>query len=190
MNKNELRKKMKGLRRAVTREEKKLMSGAIYDTLFRLEPFLRARTVCSYLSAFNEPDTIRIIKELWFRGCAVAVPITHTDTELLSLSYLNAIKDLSEGAYKIKKPTIIKEALISEMDAILVPGLAFDRGGNRLGFGKGCYDKLLAGSRVLKIGLCYGFQITDAVPAEKHDVKMDYIITEKETIRTDIRYAF
>lgn len=178
---------MKEKRRSLNRAEISIMSIRIMRRLFEIEQFKGLHRVCSYLSAFNEPDTSYIIKELWFRGCAVAVPVTHTDTGLLSLSYLDAIKDLGKGAYNIKEPKKIKEAFIEDMEAALVPGLAFDRCGNRMGFGKGYYDKLLAGENVLKIGLCYDFQLQGEIPAEPHDVKMDYIVTEKEIVKTGER---
>ena len=66
---------------------------------------------------------------------------------------------------------------------MLVPGLAFDRHGGRLGFGKGYYDRLLlAAGDAVKIGLGYSFQILKTLPADAHDVKMDLIMTEKESI--------
>ena len=70
----------------------------------------------------------------------------------------------------------------NNIDVILVPGLAFDRNGGRMGFGKGYYDRLLESSKAVKIGLCYDFQILEKIPTESHDVPMNFVITEKEIL--------
>lgn len=88
--------------------------------------------------------------------------------------------DLKKGAYGILEPSVVKTADEKDIDVILVPGLAFDRHGGRMGFGKGYYDRLLETSIAVKIGLCYDFQLFDTIPTESHDVPMDFIITEKE----------
>lgn len=159
------------------------MSARILENLFLIDEFQRAKSVCTFLSAFKEPETGGIIKALTDRGCAVAVPITHTDTGLLTLSYIDGTDSLISGAYGISEPRRVKEARIENIDAVLVPGLAFDRGGGRTGFGKGYYDRLLHSSCSVKIGLCYDFQIIDSVPVQEHDVIMDFIVTEKEIIK-------
>lgn len=159
------------------------MSARILENLFLIDEFQRAKSVCTFLSAFKEPETGGIIKALTDRGCAVAVPITHTDTGLLTLSYIDGTDSLISGAYGISEPRRVKEARIENIDAVLVPGLAFDRGGGRMGFGKGYYDRLLHSSCSVKIGLCYDFQIIDSVPVQEHDVIMDFIVTEKEIIK-------
>ena len=159
------------------------MSARILENLFLIDEFQRAKSVCTFLSAFKEPETGGIIKALTDRGCAVAVPITHTDTGLLTLSYIYGTDSLIRGAYRISEPRSVREARIEDIDAVLVPGLAFDRGGGRTGFGKGYYDRLLHSSCSVKIGLCYDFQVIDSVPVQEHDVIMDFIVTEKEIIK-------
>lgn len=183
MNKEEIRLSMRAARRALTQELVSEMSGRIAAALFSLDVFKEAKTVCAYMSSFKEPETRGIISELLRRGVRVAVPITHTDTGLLSLSYIDDADAVQKGAYGIYEPAAVKRADICDMNAVLVPGLAFDRGGGRMGFGKGYYDRLLNGSNAVKIGLCYGFQLADALPLEEHDVRMDFIITEREIIK-------
>ena len=67
---------------------------------------------------------------------------------------------------------------MTKTDVVLVPGIAFDKSGARVGFGKGCYDMLLERYSGVKIGVCYDFQICYKIPADTHDVRMDYILTE------------
>lgn len=148
--------------------------------LFSLECVKNAKTICTFLSAFKEPDTIEIVRQLWEKKCRVIVPISDTETNTLSLSCIDNMDDLKKGAYGILEPSVVKTADERDIDVILVPGLAFDRHGGRMGFGKGYYDRLLETSSAVKIGLCYDFQLFDTIPTESHDVPMDFIITEKE----------
>lgn len=183
MNKDEIRNEMKARRRILTADEVRDMSARIFNSLFSIDCFTCAQSVCTFLSAFKEPETGGIIKALTDRGRAVAVPITHTDTGLLTLSYIDGMDSLRSGAYGISEPRHIREARIEDIDAVLVPGLAFDRSGGRTGFGKGYYDRLLQDAGAVKIGLCYQFQVIDRVPVQEHDVTMDFIVTENEIIQ-------
>lgn len=180
MIKDKLREEMRAKRRALTTDEVKLSSEKIRDLLFTLDCVNNAKTVCTFLSAFKEPDTIGVVKQLWERKVKVIVPISDTETNTLSLSYIESMDDLTKGTYGISEPSVVKTADEKDIDVILVPGLAFDRHGGRMGFGKGYYDRLLETSSAVKIGLCYDFQLFDTIPTESHDVPMDYIVTEKE----------
>lgn len=180
MIKDKLREEMRAKRRALTADEVKLSSEKIRNSLFTLDCVKNAKTVCTFLSAFKEPDTIEIVKQLWEKKCRVIVPISDTETNTLSLSFIDSMADLKKGAYGILEPSVVKTADENAIDVILVPGLAFDRSGARMGFGKGYYDRLLEMSSAVKIGLCYDFQLFDSIPTESHDVPMDFIVTEKE----------
>lgn len=89
------------------------------------------------------------------------MPITDIESGTLSLSYINSMDDMEKGAYGILEPKTVRTADENNIDVILVPGLAFDRNGGRMGFGKGYYDRLLESSNAVKIGLCYDFQILE-----------------------------
>lgn len=179
---------MREMRRALTPAEVTEKSTAIQKRLFSLDAFKSARNVCTFISAFKEPDTVEIIKALLGEGKGVIVPITHTGTNTLSLSYVEDFGDLKTGAFGILEPSVIKSAQENDIDAVLVPGLAFDRSGGRMGFGKGYYDRLLENTGAVKIGLCYDFQLFDTIPTEEHDVPMDIIITEKEILYREKTY--
>jgi len=66
---------------------------------------------------------------------------------------------------------------------VIVPGIAFDKAGSRIGFGKGCYDMFLDGLNAVKIGFCYDFQVMDEIPSDDHDIRMDFLVTEKGVLR-------
>ena len=153
-------------------------SAKIHEALFSLGTFKNADIVCTFISAFKEPDTAEIIKRLLSEGKRVIVPITDTENTTLILSYIESMDDLEKGTFGILEPTVIKTANESDIDAVLVPGLAFDKSGGRMGFGKGYYDRLLEKTSATKIALCYEFQLSDKIPTEPHDVPMDIIITE------------
>lgn len=182
MTKEQLRDIMRRKRRALTQEEIFSYSRKIREQLFMIDCIKSANTVCTFLSAFKEPDTTEIIRLLLKSDKRVAVPVTDEKSITLSLSYIDSMENLTRGAYGIYEPSAICPADIRDVDAVLVPALAFDRKGGRMGFGKGYYDKLLTEKDCVKIGLCYDFQLFDKIPTEPHDVMMDIIITEKEIL--------
>ncbi|MCD8180738.1 MAG: 5-formyltetrahydrofolate cyclo-ligase [Firmicutes bacterium] len=181
MIKDELRAEMRAKRRALTADEVRARSEKIKGNA--LKCIGGAREVCVFLSAFKEPDTAGIIQSLLTDDARVIVPVTDTDTNTITPSYLDDLSGLKKGAYGIYEPSRVNPARISGIDAVLVPGLAFDRRGGRMGFGRGYYDRFLSECRSIKIGLCYDFQLLDKIPTESHDVPMDYIITEKEILK-------
>ena len=160
----------------------KIKSDEIRQRLLGVERVKQAKTICTFISAFKEPDTVEIIKELWEQDKKIVVPITDIESGTLSLSYINSMDDMKKGAYGILEPKTVRKADENNIDVILVPGLAFDRNGGRMGFGKGYYDRLLESSKAVKIGLCYDFQILEKIPTEIHDVPMNFVITEKEIL--------
>ncbi|MDE6633357.1 MAG: 5-formyltetrahydrofolate cyclo-ligase, partial [Muribaculaceae bacterium] len=90
---------------------------------------------------------------------------------------------LELGSFHIEEPTGDSYANVEDMELMIIPAVAFDRKGNRLGRGKGFYDRLLATAKATKIGVGYEFQLFDSLPAEPHDVAMDMIITQKTVIK-------
>ena len=182
MIKDELRAKMREMRRSLTADEVKEKSAAIARSLLGIAAVKDARTVCVYISAFKEPDTRGIIGALLSAGKRVAVPVTDEASVTLSLSYIDNAAELARGAYGIYEPTVIKRADENDMDVIITPGLAFDKRGGRMGFGKGYYDRLFEKTNALRIALCYDFQLFEKIPTEPHDAPMDIIVTEKRIL--------
>ena len=117
----------------------------------------------------------------------VIVPITNKKNNSLIISKLKCLDDLCCGCFGIPEPrkSKIKRFNKKNLDLVIVPGVVFDRGCNRIGFGHGYYDKFLRGlsTKTKTIGLAYDFQIVDKLKAEKHDIPVDIIITEKMTIK-------
>lgn len=131
MIKDEIREDMRAKRRALSKDEVKIKSDEIRQRLLGVERVKQAKTICTFISAFKEPDTVEIIKELWEQDKKIIVPITDIESGTLSLSYINSMDDMKKGAYGILEPKTVRKADENNIDVILVPGLAFDRNGGR-----------------------------------------------------------
>ncbi len=182
MSKAEIREHMKKLRRSLSAEEISQKSAEIVSVLFSLDEFRQAKTVMVYISAFKEVDTSAIIVRLQRDGKKIVVPVCNTEDFTIIPSYIAGFDDMHRGAYGIWEPDEIREASVGDIDLIIVPGIAFDEKGNRCGFGKGYYDRLLSESRAVKIGLCYDFQITQTLETDEYDIPMDKVISERRII--------
>lgn len=138
----------------------------------------------SYVSFGTEADTLRILDRVLADGKALYVPKCVPNTNRMVFYRISALRDLSPGAYGILEP---KEAEVYQDEAsalCLVPGLRFQRTAHGSGNGKGYYDTFFAQHPVLKLGLCYDFQLVPQVPTQPHDVRMDGILTDKRLVLT------
>ncbi len=181
LEKEKIRKKVLIERKNQVNDEIIKKNNKIKRKLCSLRGFNEAKIINCYLSKSNEVSTYRIIKDLLKNKKIVSVP--YINQKKIKASRIYDISNLKKGPYGIYQPEIIlplKEKLI---DVIIVPGIAFDKKMNRIGYGKGYYDKYLKKLKALKIGLCYDFQLFEKIPATKHDIKMDIIITEKRMIK-------
>lgn len=136
-----------------------------------------------YYPREDEVDTIPFIEYAMAKGASVALPLLHGD--LMEFHLWDGRENLADGKYGIKEPTSGHKI---EPTIILTPLLAFDRVGYRIGYGKGHYDMAIAEfdqkARPLIIGLGFGFQEVEFVPHDAHDQRMDFVITEREVIKT------
>jgi len=181
--KEKFRKEIKEKRRKHSKEEQRKKSKEIKEKLFGLKEYRDAKTVLFYVSYNGEVFTHDIIKEA-LKVKKVIVPISNKEDNTLSLSILESWDDLELGSYGILEPKKdrIKEISIDDIDLIIVPGVGFDLNGNRMGHGKGYYDKLLEKTKATSIGLAFEFQIIEKIPTEPHDISLDKIVTESRVI--------
>ncbi len=177
MKKEELRSLMKAKRRNLSEAERTDLSEMIFKKLSELREYKNAKTVCVYMSSFGEVETDLIIADAREKGKKLLFPVTDIKSNTLSLCYDTG--EFNKGAYGILEPYPKREADFNTPDIVIIPALAFDEEKNRLGFGGGYYDRLLAKTNAFKIGICYDFQIVKKIEAENHDIKMDMIITDK-----------
>ncbi|MDE5710183.1 MAG: 5-formyltetrahydrofolate cyclo-ligase [Bacteroides sp.] len=138
--------------------------------------FRAANTILLYHSLKDEVNTHAFIRK-WSREKRILLPVVVGDD--LELRLYTGAEDLAIGAYSIEEPTGARFTDYAAIDLVIVPGVAFDRNGNRLGRGKGYYDRLLPRiPSAYKIGICFPFQVVEEVPAEPFDIRMDEIITQ------------
>ena len=176
MYKNELRSLMRQRKRQFTQQQLCELSLPIIDHLRSL--LSSANTIVAYYSLDDEVDTHGLIDELLADGKTVYLPRVVSDDEMVLCRYTGA-DSLSKGAFCIMEP--IGELMPNDthIDAVLVPGMAFDTEGHRLGRGKGYYDRFLTSlTRPLPqlIGVCFDFQKVDFVPTESFDVSVDVVV--------------
>ena len=130
-----------------------------------------------YRSTPAEPDTGRLLDDLLARGAQVAVPVRQGRG--YGWGWVTADTVWISGAHGILEPQQAAAARPEELRIIVVPGVAFDARGGRVGHGRGHFDRLLAQSQALRVGLCFENRLVAAVPMEPHDVRMDAVVTEK-----------
>ena len=174
-------------RKTLSKSEIKEKSTIIRKKLNSMPEFKKSKNILTYVSFNNEVDTINIIKDLLIKNEKnVLVPYVDKG-KLIQISKINSFDDLEPKIFGILEPkkNKIKKIEINKLDLVIVPGIAFDKNGHRIGYGYGYYDKFLGklNKNAIKIGLCFEFQIVDKIPQEKHDVPMDFIVTEKRVVK-------
>lgn len=183
--KSELRKRLMHMRSAIPYKQILEKSRRITAKLQHLDEYEIATVVMFYVSYDNEVYTHKLIKEvLKTKTKEVIVPLTDVMNRKLLPVKIESWSELSPGAYNILEPKNKQNVVgVDTIDLVLLPGIAFDERGNRIGHGAGYYDRLLRDSlHAKRVGLAFDFQIVDAIPVEKHDVAVDKIVTEKRVI--------
>lgn len=138
-----------------------------------------------YLSGRDEIPTRYIARSAWEMGRLVCVPAWSRSERCYRLYNLEPKTPLMTGHYGIREPAVREPVPFWEVGGFVVPGLAFDMCGTRVGHGAGYYDKMLSqvGKSVLKVAVCYDWQVQqELLPQEPHDIAMDWIVTEKRAI--------
>ncbi len=163
-------------------------SNQVLDTLYGMQEFRDATVVLSYISFGTEVNTHGCIRSLLADDARqVLVPVVASrETRSMMLSELQDWSELSTGAYGILEPQpgCIRQRSAREVDLALVPGVAFDRQGHRIGYGGGYYDGLLQRIDGSAVALAYRFQMLRQLPQEPHDVRVDAVAMENEVART------
>lgn len=188
LRKKELRAEILSRRDALTEDERKRYSERIRETLTGSRIYEKALRVLVFVSFGSEVDTLPFLEDAWKRGKEVYCP--RVEGETLCFYRVFSMRDLEPGYRGILEPVAGLKPYVQEGAApvlLLVPGTVFDRARNRIGYGKGFYDRFLSRcrkcgeeSRFITVGLAYSVQIAEEVPYETHDYRPDYVITETE----------
>lgn len=180
-DKRQLRQEIKQLKRALTPAERESLSQRICAAVESLPGFDRVSHLMLYHALPDEVDTQWLLSR-WSETKQLYLPVVNGDDIVVARYDHGPVR---QGAYGIWEPADATAIDPSQLEWIVVPGVAFDRAMNRLGRGKGYYDRLLQQTSARKIGICYGLQLLDEIPAEPHDIKMDLIVTENNIIYKD-----
>lgn len=185
MRKQDIRKIIKRKREDLNRDIKEKLDVKIMDNFFNSEYISKSDVIFIYVSMESEINTINMINKLLDMGKRVAVPKVISDKKEMVALEIKSLSELNEsGAFGILEPDMSKKNIGDEVDLVIVPGLAFDKRGYRVGYGGGFYDKFLEKyNTIRRVCLCYNFQIIDNIPYEDFDEKVDVIITEDELIK-------
>ena len=177
------------LRRRNSFSPEKILAGSriIADQLTMLKDYQEAEIVMFYASSGSEVSTDEMIETALNNNQRVAVPLVRPeDTTMRAVMIRDLVRDLSPGFKGIREPLpgAERELSVLDLDLVIVPGVAFDSAGNRLGMGKGYYDRFLKQLHqgALKIALAFKKQIVASIPCDENDIKMDMIITEERVI--------
>lgn len=188
MDKRALRNEILSKRKALSKEEVNKKSSAISNLLFSTEQYKKSKYIMCYIDFRNEVRTEEIIRMALNEDKNIIIPISIVETKQLVLSQLlDYDKELESGTYGILEPKkeFIREVNPELIDLVLMPGVAFDRRGYRIGYGGGYYDRFLTriDDSVPKIALAFDLQLVPHVRKGRYDIPVDYIITEKEIIK-------
>ena len=185
-----LRRHYTALRDALDPALRQEASQAIYDRLFALDIWQNATQICAYMSIRGEIDTLPIIRKALADGKSVALPCTTTgadEGQMVFRQLTLPMKQLEVGRFGIPEPPQTCPTLaVSQMQntVMLLPALAFDRLGYRLGYGGGYYDRYLAQAKeqsisLLGVGLVFDELVADTLPHHPHDIPAHLIITQR-----------
>ena len=174
MRKDELRRRIRQVKRQFTPHELEELS---LPVIARLRPMLAgAKTVMAYYSLPDEVCTHELVDELVAEGKTVVLPRVVGDGRMELRQYTGR-SDLSEGAFHIMEPCGMLFTDYGRINIALVPGMAFDARGHRLGRGRGYYDRFFADCPgIYKIGVCFDFQKVAEVPVDANDIPVDEVV--------------
>lgn len=175
-DKRELRKYVRSLKGRYSARELEELSVAVVERLLAHPRIVAAGSVMMYYSLPDEVCTHTAVDRLLSAGKRVYLPAVTSETEMELRCYESAA-DLQEGSFKIKEPVGRPFTAFSEIEIAVIPGMAFDVSGNRLGRGKGYYDRFLNRiPQAYRLGVCFPFQLLPSIPAEENDVRMDEVL--------------
>ena len=183
-SKAEARAYFSALRASIDENAKKEKSLNICKRILSLPEFEECDVLFLYSPIKSEADPTSVFKIAREKGINVAFPISIKENNTLDFRIVDTLSNLNIGAYGIREPkSNSKKAIFTQKSICIVPALSFDSNGNRLGYGKGFYDRFLSNFTGLSVGITFCELKCDLLPAENTDIPVDIIITDKESVR-------
>lgn len=184
-----IREQKQKLRSLMLHERRKLTTDFVREAGHAFLHYLDGAGIIADNSVFhlyypinNEADTRPLITRLLALNKTVVMPRTNFDLGSMDTLVVYSFEDLEITRFGMHEPKLDCERFDNDPDVVIVPGAAFDREGNRIGYGKGFYDGYLAFNSARKIALAYDFQVLEHIPHDPHDIKMDMIVTDTNLI--------
>lgn len=175
MNKKELRREIMAKKRNMTPEEIEQKSAILAKKLYQTEAYRSAKTVYGYMPYNQEVRTVPILEQAMLDGKRVAVPKVYG--EEMRFLYVQDLTAMEKSSYGIPEPVDDEPVADDPAALVLMPGLAFDPEGHRVGYGGGFYDKFLQQeTEHPTVALCYDFQILPKLDTEEHDIPVDSVL--------------
>ena len=177
--KSRLRKNILNLRSKLSPEERIQQTAAITKNFLALPEYQKGKTIGFYASKVEEVSTDHLIRKAFADGKRVVLP--RVEGSRLVWHEIKSLKQIDFGSFAVREPA--KRALeveVRQLDLLVVPGVVFDKRGDRLGYGKGFYDRILQNYKGKTVGLAFACQMVDRVPAEKHDRRVDKVLVGEE----------
>ena len=172
--KNQQRKIIRDIKQNFNDQVKLNKSEKIFHQVEKIPEFIKAKTILAYWSLPDEVNTHPFVLK-WHKEKRVILPVVNGNE--LDLKVFSGLESMEKGSsFGILEPTSTEVVTISDIDFAIVPGVAFDLQGNRLGRGKGYYDKLLSNNKLFKVGICFSFQLLPNVAVSEFDIPMDQVI--------------
>lgn len=181
--KRELRKRMRSVRSVLPASARAERSRAAAERVIELAEYAGARTIVGFSAIQKEIDPADLLAQARASGKTVGLP--RVVGELLDLHELRDVSELVEGAFGVLEPAESAPMIAADsVDLVLVPGLAFDTRGHRLGYGRAFYDRVLPQmNRAFRVGFAFDFQIVMELPDDAHDVPMHAVVTDQRVLR-------
>lgn len=178
MNKDDIRRCVRARKQFLTDDERRSAALLVFHRLEQMAAFAMSERILVYNSLPDELSTREFIRK-WHGVKRFFLPrVNGIDLEVLPYEATS----LRSGAFHIEEPTGDDITDASTMELVIVPAVAYDRNGNRVGRGKGYYDRLLSRTKAFTIGVAYDFQLFDQVETSSFDIPVDMVITENHTI--------
>lgn len=182
--KRALRHKYAAIRQAMSKEERLESSRAICKNFLSTMAYAHADVILLYHSINQEVDTTELLKTLISSDKGVALPVCRDNGEMI-FRFINSEDDLTKGFFSAPEPNDKCEEFISSRHTLcVIPAIAFDRQGYRLGYGKGYYDRYLTDPSIVKVGFAYDELFVDKLPRGRFDIACDLVITPKGVFNT------
>lgn len=179
--KREKREEIKAWRRSLSESEKADLDRSIRERFFNSYVYKRTKQLFIYVSTAIEVDTLKIIERALNEGRKIACPRCVDGTREMEFYYIESAAELEPGTFGVLEPVARPENLVRNFSngVCVVPGLSFDNGGFRLGYGKGYYDRFLSGYNGFTCGLCYSENVVKVLPHGRFDRHVGLLITDR-----------